>query len=54
MTACWQLLSSCRDKHRPNPYKHIDESVSASRPDLMITDFMTFGAWDVAEKHKVR
>jgi hypothetical protein len=43
-----------REKHHVNPFRCIDESVSTSRPDLIIADFLTFGAWDVAEKHKVR
>jgi hypothetical protein len=46
-------MTSYREKHRVNPFKYIDQAVSASRPDLIIADFVTFGAWDVAEKHKV-
>jgi hypothetical protein len=46
-------VTSCREKHYVNPFRCIDQAVSASRPDLIIADFLTFGAFDVAEKHKV-
>jgi hypothetical protein len=31
----------------------LDEYVAKNKPDLMVVDFATWGAWDVAEKHKV-
>jgi hypothetical protein len=31
----------------------LDKYLAQTKPDLMVVDFATWGAWDAAEKHKV-
>jgi hypothetical protein len=47
------LLMHDREQQVLAIFHPLDKYLAQTKPDLMVVDFATWGAWDAAEKHKV-